>query len=189
VSTLNKSVPIPNYIFASTKPRRVDRIATKIRSFAALPKGWHYGEGGPISARVINASLMWYDFLIDAGVDRIGATPSEDGAVVVSAHIRGRYTEIISENDKTFTVIRDKENGRSIHKRNMTENQAKDLIDQILGRTWNTSAGSTPASLILILSDSAAKHFAIPLDAVAQDFRSRIVDVSMRVALPYASTR
>jgi hypothetical protein len=170
-------------------PIAADPVAVKIKSFANLPEGWHFGEGGPIKRRVIDAALMWHSFLVNAGIHRIGATPGERGTVVVASLINDKYTEIISEPNRTFTVVRDRENGRSIYRRDLTENQVKDLINQLLRGSWNMSAGFTPVNLTTILGDSVVRRSATSRVAAARDSQSLTVSVSSLPALRYVSMR
>ena len=182
------SVPVVDYLLpARVASSRSEVVVEKIQSFANLPKGWHYGEGGPISKRIIDSALMWYDLLVDAGMERVGATPSEDGAIVVSALIFGKYTEIISERNQTFTVVRDRENGHSTYKRALTEDQVRHWLNELLGRSWNTFAGFTLGSLTRTREDSVVRRLRILPGVVAEGFQLPNANVSAPVALPYAS--
>jgi len=122
-------------------PARTDPTASKIRSFADLPKGWHLGDGGPIAKRVVDAALKWRGLLAEQGVYEADVSPSEHGSILLAAFISGKYTEIISEPNGKFTITRDQRPERPLYRSRLSEAEARNLIHQMLGEPCNTFVG------------------------------------------------
>ena len=165
-----------------------DPIASKILAFAELPKGWHYGKGGPITQRVIDTALMWNRFLAAYGVHDVDASPSERGSILLAANIARRYTEIICEEDGTFTVTRDQRPKRPVYRSGLSKKQTRNLILQMMGEPWSTFAGSIHTSFCLNSVTSGAMPSRITQAPSHQDSPSWTVSVSVREEQPFAPT-
>jgi hypothetical protein len=116
-------------------------IARKIRSFANLPEGWHYGEGGPLSKSTIDAALDLASFLVPSVTNRIDAVPSQNLNVVILAQIGNEYMEVVIHPDQTCVVIRDgDEEDRTDHAA-LSLAQVKRMIQKMLGEACITQDG------------------------------------------------
>ena len=144
----------------STSVREAIKVATKIRSFAQLPVGWHYGEGRPISAKVISRALEYSDFLAIQGLGA-EAFASERGSITLLVNINGKYTEIRVETGRTYTIVRDGESSGVIFLRGLSLMEAQKATSQMMGNSWSTSAGSTLVNIPAKREGSSVMHFAI----------------------------
>jgi hypothetical protein len=134
----------------------VNPVDAKIRSFAQLREGWRYVEGGPISQSTIASALQWRGFLTLRGITGIEAVPGAGREIVLAALISGRYTEIITEANGTFTVVRDHDDQEDLYESDLSMLEAKNLILGMLGKAWTTFAGSTRTNSFIITVGSQA---------------------------------
>lgn len=169
---MSRAVPIPNYVPIKPRPARVD-VADRIRSFANLPRGWRYGEGGPISRRVINDALAWNRFLVSHGANDVEAAPSARGAISLAVTVNGRFTEVITEPQGRVTIYQDRRPESSVYLRSLPKEQAKSLLLGLMGVTCNMFAGFTQWIFIQTRGDLELRLSPIgPARTDAQDFRS-----------------
>lgn len=69
--------------------------SAKIRSFAQLPDGWHYGEGCAATEQAVTAALdVNAQFLMHVP-DAVEAFPAVDGGVMVCGYWGGHMLEIV----------------------------------------------------------------------------------------------
>ena len=69
--------------------------SAKIRSFAQLPDGWHYGEGCAATEQAVTAALdVNAQFLMHIP-DAVEAFPAVDGGVMVGGYWGGHTLEIV----------------------------------------------------------------------------------------------
>jgi hypothetical protein len=68
-----------------------NETANEIMDFTRLPKGWHYGRGGPISKKVCAWALELNRHALAMRYHTTEAFPGVDGEVMVSAYIQN-YT-------------------------------------------------------------------------------------------------
>jgi hypothetical protein len=122
-------------------------------------------------------------------VNDVDAAPSERGAVLLAATIGRKYTEVILETDRTFTVARDKERGHSLYRRKLSETDAKKLIEKMLGEPWNTSGGSIRASSSPSTGGLGVVRFVTGGADSRRWSHLWIANASKEQALPYASMR
>ena len=85
--------------------------ADKIRSFAALAPGWHYGKGGPITGIVADLALEAEALLRSKGIIT-GAFAGDENAILVTGYLydaqdRMVEIEIRVENDCGAVAVRD----------------------------------------------------------------------------------
>lgn len=67
-----------------------ENTRSKIRNFAKLPIGWHYGEGGPIHGSVLDLGLAVEALLHLHGYPKTGAFPGIDGEIQVTGYRDGK---------------------------------------------------------------------------------------------------
>lgn len=75
----------------------------KLEGFKHLSKGWAYGEGGPIDARVINDATQIIYSALSYGLDKMDVFPGLAGEVAVSLYDDGQHLEFIVETDGAVT--------------------------------------------------------------------------------------
>lgn len=76
----------------------------KIRTFANLPLGWHYGRGNPPPATVIKDALRQLLNLLMLGYVETDAFPGVDGEIMVTAYRGGHCIQTTVETDGSFAV-------------------------------------------------------------------------------------
>ena len=76
---VNVSVDLSEYTLET-------KIAERIRSFAVLPDGWHYGTGVGAVDAAVNAAHYINLLLADYGARNIEVFPAVDGGIVVSGY-------------------------------------------------------------------------------------------------------
>ena len=120
-----------------------DAVIAKIESFASLPRGWHYGSGGPIGNDIRRKAIQWVDTLRHNGFFDLEAFPNENGEILI-ASIAGRYyIEVIVETDDTITIVYDIDGKQQMYMSRKTAHEAERAIKELSERIWNTSAGFT----------------------------------------------
>jgi len=127
---------------------RVDRVATKIRSFADLPIGWHYGSGGPSPQIVVEAALRWCDYLRGVGLSDIDAFPGDSGEILLSAIFGSHSVDIITEVDGTVSVAYERNDVELWQKSHVYPLEAQSIVAGLAREIWNSSAGSIVIDLI-----------------------------------------
>ncbi len=66
----------------------------KLNEFLSLPVGWHYGQGGPISHRLVDLAkqIVYRAFLL--GFSSTDAFPGVDGGILITVYERDHTLEI-----------------------------------------------------------------------------------------------
>lgn len=75
----------------------------KIRSFKALPGGWHYGEGIAPSPAMIESARDWLKQVTQYGFLVTDAFPGIAGEIMISGRRGEDEIELILENDNTIS--------------------------------------------------------------------------------------
>ncbi len=90
-------------------PKLIDTVE-KIVSFAALPKGWHYGEGVPMDGRSLKSAVAILSNLARMGFLNTDAFPDIDGGVQVTAYRKSHFYEFNVDSDgKNIMVVYEKD--------------------------------------------------------------------------------
>jgi hypothetical protein len=112
----------------------------KIDSFRLLPKGWHYGEGGPAEESAASAAeaILWA-FALE-GVSDTSAFPGANGEVMVTAYVDSHYLEAIAETDGSVSLTYELDDFELFSKERMRLVDAIAKVRGILGGVWSTSA-------------------------------------------------
>jgi hypothetical protein len=84
--------------------KRATTTLDKISSFAQLPIGWHYGEGGPLSTNTIEAAKKVHCEFLLLGLTKTDAFAGESMEVLVTAYKDNHYVGVIVEADGTFVL-------------------------------------------------------------------------------------
>lgn len=79
----------------------------KVKSFADLPKGWHYGCGGAINDKIINEAVRLLELAKIHGHARANAFPGEDGCVEITFYMGEIIYAITLNPDNTYDVCID----------------------------------------------------------------------------------
>jgi hypothetical protein len=126
----------------------------KIRSFAQLPQGWHYGAGGPIAGEIIHIACQYLWHLMMLGFVETDAFPGVDGEVMVTAY-RGKHCiELTVELDRSFAVAHQFDGEDRFHEVGLSGVQACAALEHIAREVeqeqcaifgWSTSNSMTGA--------------------------------------------
>jgi hypothetical protein len=82
----------------------INQTIQKVRSFAKLPLGWHYGEGDSISTDKITQTEK---FLLTAegwGIDEANAFPGVDGQIELTFYFGEKTFAFMFEVDNTVSI-------------------------------------------------------------------------------------
>lgn len=69
-------------------------VAAQIAEFAAMPKGWHFGEGVPTQPNVSAAASALLEALKDSPFELYQAFPGIDGELQFGAKFAGGFITI-----------------------------------------------------------------------------------------------
>jgi hypothetical protein len=121
-----------------------DNLATamKILSFNRLPRGWHYGDGGPLSRARIDAalSLFWRMNLLGFDTD---AFPGAHGELMVAGNSANHYIEAIAEADNSISIVYEVNDAEVLSASNISLEKADEILKNIAAEMasrdrWNT---------------------------------------------------
>lgn len=127
----------------------------KLGSFRHLPAGWHYGDGGPIEQRILDAAGDVLAKLALSGFEHTDTFPGACGEVMVTAYENDHYLEIIVETDCSFGLVYEVDGQEELAEERMSQEAAFKKIDEIVGVIWNTCVFYTPS--ISTLNKTASK--------------------------------
>jgi hypothetical protein len=133
----------------------------KISSFASLPEGWDYGNGGPIPASTLALAFEWNGYLRSLGFFETGAFPGGDGEVVLATGYGDHYLEVIIEPKSKISVAYDYKGKQKLYLPNMAATEAKWAISNIVGQIWSASDYFIPTNLINVPTSSPDQHSVI----------------------------
>jgi hypothetical protein len=81
-----------------------DSTMRKLRAFAELPNGWHFGEGrGSERIALLNAKAVTRNAQL--GGWQTDAFPGVSGEIMVSIETSNQYYEVVAEADGTMTFV------------------------------------------------------------------------------------
>jgi hypothetical protein len=154
-----------------------------IKSFADLPKGWDYGEGGPIAKPVIDAALEWNSFLSLQGF-RTDAFPGAEGEISVSASVNDHYLEVIVEDDEKVSVAYDYQRKQVFYELRRTPEEAREIVFKVMGKIWSVSTLPIRANIMQQIIGGAGP----PLRTIRALYQSSDAIVSLIEGQPSANT-
>jgi hypothetical protein len=126
-------------IGAAHTPAQVQNGTTnKIRSFADLPNGWHFGAGRPPSAAMISKALGWHDKLRRVGFADTDAFPGANGEIMVTGYEGSHYVEILLETDATVSLVYERDGVEVICLDHAAPDKISETIEGIAGKIWTT---------------------------------------------------
>ncbi len=118
----------------------------KIRDFAKLPSGWHFGAGAPPESAIIDAASALVRDLVVLGFTKNDAFPGIEGEIGVSAYSGDETLEIIVEIDGSYTFARDDGTEETDRKERIDARALKRVLIDASKELWNSSAFYTPPS-------------------------------------------
>lgn len=134
----------------------------KLSSFAALPRGWRYGQGGPIAPNIIAAAKYICIYGLSLGLTRSDAFASEDGGILVAFYWRynARHDiEVYLEADaQHFSLIYERDDETVVSLEDVTLSRVLSELNNISAKIWNTYGSSIQRITIHPLADLEAQH-------------------------------
>lgn len=102
----------------------INQTIKKVKGFARLVNGWHYGEGTPAVPEIIKLAENFLLKAEDWGLIEANAFPGIDGQIELTFYVK----------DKTFAFTFDLDNTFSI-----TEETAGNIISDIYGQSYKVA--------------------------------------------------
>jgi hypothetical protein len=173
-------INIPNSISLN----RIE-ITSKIKSFHSLSEGWHYGVGGPIESDIIDQAHKWVEILFICGFTDLNAFPGFDKEILLSADYNDFYIELIIENDKSFSIVVEKDDEPYLYKSRISANEAQEVISEITENKWIAYDCYIPVISIPAKAASQGLHSEIP--PIAMGSQSYLQNVSQENSIVFAT--
>lgn len=99
-----------------TKLKLESPTARVISKFAVLPKGWHYGEGGPIPLENIAAAQEVLSRFLGFGWIKTGAFAGAGGELLITAEVGEYSIEFTIEADLMASLVVERRGEEEIEK-------------------------------------------------------------------------
>lgn len=169
LTTESSSVHLPQ-----TDISALQTTVRKIRGFAQLKTGWHYGEGIPFEQSILNNAIALNREAIRSGFLETDTFPGLNGEVVLAIYFADHYLEFIIEPNGSITFYYEKGDEEIAYQEGLPLQDAKEKIRQFRAEKWIASDSltgritTTPEGLDLTVSP-----LGIP-DATTPESRSLI---------------
>jgi hypothetical protein len=130
----------------------------KIRSFAKLPSGWHYGSGQPATLAMIAIALKWLRDLALLGFHESEAFPGEAGEIMITAYLGDHCIELTFELDGTVTIAHQHKGEDLFYEPEISPSRASSEVQKIVAKVeqekWHMFAWSTLNTIITAKANS-----------------------------------
>lgn len=133
----------------------------KIRSFARLPRGWHYGSGTPISHNIIATALAYHHLFASLGFVETDAFPGVGGEIMVTAYYGEHYVGVTVENNRTFTVTWEFAKEDRLYESDLSGIKASELLYNIASSIQNETCNTSSLSTLNIISTNELANLTI----------------------------
>jgi len=124
----------------------VSATAAKIKSFRSLPTGWHYGQGGPLRADVVNKALEIDGYYRQLGFTTTDAFPGANGELMITAYRELHCIETTLSTDLRYSVTHERDDAEMSATQDVSEIIAKRIINQIGAEIWRSFGLSTEST-------------------------------------------
>ena len=162
--------------------RSANTIEQRIRSYANLPEGWNYGDGGPLPEVLIEIALVWNEFLRNYPFSRRDTCPG-DNRITIGCGISFHYIEVISElkgDTVSYSLAYDIHKKQQFFKEGLSPADAAREVNAVLEGIWKSLTLSIHEPTIQKNENS----FVRPLETTEALF-----PLSVSLALPDATPR
>jgi hypothetical protein len=122
-----------------TRSFKSNETTRKIRSFANLKDGWHFGEGSLISEEAIFDALFLHVQILMAGFTETDAFPGLSGEIQVTAYWNENYFEFTREPDGRWTFIHENSDEEKESGSNLSREYATTIAANLRDQICNTS--------------------------------------------------
>jgi len=82
----------------------IEQTIQKVRNFAKLPVGWHYGEGGPINTSFIERMEKFLSIASGWGIEEANAFPGVDGQIELTFYLGNKTFAFMFETDNSVSI-------------------------------------------------------------------------------------
>lgn len=163
-----KNDPTPTYNVGVQSRLETEK---KIKSFLGKPVGWHYGQGGPPSARRVAMALAYLSVLDALNLRQTDAFPGIDGEIMIRAYKDSTYFSLSIETNYMTTLSVDTPGDEDFEKEDLPISQAIALLStklkEILKRECDTRDWSIPSTTIEGQNPSLTMRLrTVPMEAV-----------------------
>jgi len=108
----------------------------KVRDFAELPEGWHFGEGLPPSQGRIGQAIGFLEYAQFSDLERANAFPGINGQVEVTFYRADRMLEITIEADDSITIAEDRDREQISLEENLSQSDAYQRLEEFSQSVW-----------------------------------------------------
>jgi hypothetical protein len=136
---------------------RIGDTEMKIRSFASLPQGWHYGEGAPITEQSLSAALTILGKLSNEGFLRTDAFPGIEGDVQVTAYEQSDFYEFNFNLDGKYMVVHERNGDILFSQEGLTLDETLQKIEDFASEKCEQSDLSIPNTSTTISAGSQVR--------------------------------
>ena len=141
----------------------INQTIQKIREFADLPYGWHFGEGGPILDEDIERAENLLRKAEAWGIERSNAFPGVEGEIEITFHHERETLSISFEVDGLLTIVEDSSNNIISDQEGLTLETAEDKLWDFSQKSHTLSESYTydfGTKKIIDLSDAHSRILA-----------------------------
>jgi hypothetical protein len=138
---------------------RDQKTANKIRSFASLRLGWHYGSGVTPTDQMIDHALDWNNKLLSLGFSTTDAFPGVAGEILVTAYKDSHYVEILLDTNSTLSLTYEQNDCELQSIGPSTAVEIFSALQKIAVKLWSTSGSFIPITLTTRRIDLQASRF------------------------------
>lgn len=136
----------------------IAKTDSKIRSFARLPAGWHYGTGIPARSDVVRVAREYLWHLLMLGFPETDAFPGVGGEIMVTAYRGDHRVQVTVELDRTFVVTHEFGDDERYHEDDLSGLRAcaaiNAIAEEIEQEECITLSSFTPSTTITALVSS-----------------------------------
>ena len=118
----------------------IDRTIRKLARFAFLPKGWNFGEGGPIDRHTISSAARIANFSCGLGFERSNAFPGVSGEILIAFYKDDQCVEVTLETGRPITIVLESPERDDIEFSCRDIDHAEKILHNICREIWQHSS-------------------------------------------------
>ena len=111
----------------------------KVKGFATLLEGWHFGEGLPPTQGRIDQAVAFLVYAQVVGIDRANAFPGINGQVEVTFYSADQMLEITVESDDSLTLAEDRGDEQIGLEENVSQRDVYQKLNEFDQNPWLSS--------------------------------------------------
>ena len=134
-------------------------VAQKIRSFAELPEGWHFGEGVGATRAAVDSALVINTLLADHQARNIEAFPCIDGGVLVHGYQGADVLEIQCDPDSRVHLVHEREGNLVGEREAVSTDDIECYLGELAWRSTSSFVFSTHSITAMSWADIPAPPF------------------------------